>query len=164
MSNAMALTKPSTTANLCGAVKPIRKLILLGSKPRKANPALIHLNVQTAKVNIKLTLLTVHSGNIGSTRNSTPNNILKQNMQKKNLIMNTILELKVKYDIIFIQEPSWSTTQTIPNSRSYKGESLVGVVNYSNWLTFSRSLESESDHPRVVTYINIRLISLQFAL
>jgi len=78
--------------------------------------------------------------------------------------MNTILKLKVEYDIVFIQELSWSTIWTIPSSRSCEGELLVGVVNHPNWLTFFRSLESESDYSRVVTYINIRLISLQFAL
>jgi len=90
--------------------------------------------------------------------------IFSQNVWKNNLIMNTILKLKVEYNIIIIQELSWSTIQTIPSSRSCEGESLVGVVNHSNWLTFSKSLESESDHPRVVTYVNIRLISLWFAL
>ena len=32
--------------------------------------------------------------------------IFSQNIWKNNLIMNTILKLKVEYDIIFIQEPS----------------------------------------------------------
>jgi len=58
--------------------------------------------------------------------------IFSQNVRKNNLIMNTILKLKAEYDIIFIQEPSWSTIQFIPSSKSYKGESLVGVVNHSN--------------------------------
>jgi len=72
VSSAMALTKLSTTANLCGTVKPMRKLISLGSKPRKANSVLICSNVQTVKANIKLILLIVCSGNIGSTRNGIP--------------------------------------------------------------------------------------------
>ena len=53
---------------------------------------------------------------------------------------------------------------TIPSSRNCEGELLVGVVNHPNWLTFSRSLKTESDYPMVVTYVNIRLISLHFAL
>jgi len=90
--------------------------------------------------------------------------IFSQNIWKNNSIIDTILKLKAEYDIIFIQELSWSTIQTIPSSRSCKGESLVRVVNHPNWLTFSRSSESESDHLRMVTYVNIRLISLRLAL
>jgi len=90
--------------------------------------------------------------------------ISSQNVRKNNLIVNTILELKAEFNIIFIQELFWSTIHFISSSSNCKGESLVGVVNYYNWLTFSKSLETESDYPRVVTYINIRLISLCFVL
>jgi len=90
--------------------------------------------------------------------------IFSQNVQKNNLIINTILEVKVDFYIIFIQKPSWTTIHTILSSRNCKGESLVGTANYPNWLTFSRSLESESDHPRVVIYINIRFLPLWFSL
>ena len=62
----------------------MRKLITLGLKLRKVNPALIHSNVQTAKVNIKLILLTVCSGNIGLTRNSIPKNMPKFKKTKNN--------------------------------------------------------------------------------
>jgi len=46
--------------------------------------------------------------------------------------MNTILELKAEFDIIFIQELSWSTIYSIPSSRNHEGESLVEVINYSD--------------------------------
>ena len=90
--------------------------------------------------------------------------IFLQNIQKNNLIMNTILKLKADFDIIFIQKPSWSTICSISSSRNCEEELLVGVINHPNWLTFSRSLETKSDYPRVVTYINIRFIVLCFAL
>jgi len=90
--------------------------------------------------------------------------IFSQNVQKNNLIVNIILEVNVESNIIFIQELLWSTICSIPSSRNCKEKSLVGVVNHSNWLTFSRSLETESDYSRVVTYVNIRLISLCFTL
>jgi len=90
--------------------------------------------------------------------------IFSQNGQKNNLIVNTILKVNVEFDIIFIQEPLWSTICSIPSSRNCEGESLVRVVNHPNWLTFSISLETESDYPRVIMYVNIRLISLCFAL
>jgi len=53
----------------------MRNLIPPGSKLRKANPTLIHSNVQTVKVNIKLILLTVCSGNISSIKNGIPKKI-----------------------------------------------------------------------------------------
>ena len=58
--------------------------------------------------------------------------IFSQNIHKNNLIMNTILKLKVDFDIIFIQELSWSTIRSISSSRNCEGESLVEVVNHSN--------------------------------
>ena len=90
--------------------------------------------------------------------------IFSQNVQKNNLIINTILEVKVDLNIIFIQEPSWTTIHTIPSSRNCEEKSLVGTANHPNWLTFSRSLELESDYPRVVIYINIKLLPLWFSL
>ena len=77
MSNAPALIKPSTTTNFHDVIKPTRRLILLGLKPRKANSTPIHSNVQTVRANIKLIPLTVHSRNIGSTRNGIPKNMPK---------------------------------------------------------------------------------------
>ena len=90
--------------------------------------------------------------------------IFSQNVQKNNLIINTILEVKVDLNIIFIQEPSWTTIHTIPSSRNCEEKSLVGTANHPNWLTFSRSLELESDYSRVVIYINIKLLPLWFSL
>ena len=90
--------------------------------------------------------------------------IFSQNVWKNNLIVNTILEVKANFNIIFIQEPSWSTIQSIPSSSNCKGEFLVGVINHSNWLTFARTSETENDYLRVVIYVNIRLSSLCFSL
>ena len=87
-----------------------------------------------------------------------------QNIRKNNLIVNTILEVNFNFDIIFIQEPSWSTIHFIPSSRCYEGESLVGITNHSNWLTFARTSEIENDFLRVIIYVNIRLSSLCFSL
>jgi len=90
--------------------------------------------------------------------------IFSQNIQKNNPIMNTILGVKANFDIVFIQELSWSTIHSIPSSRNCKEESLVGVVNYPNWLTFARNSEAENNYPRIVIYVNIRLFSLCFSL
>jgi len=78
--------------------------------------------------------------------------------------VNTILKVNANFDIIFIQELSWSITHSIPSSWNCEGETLVGVVNYSNWLTFTRISEFKDDFPRVIIYINIRLSSFCFSL
>ena len=90
--------------------------------------------------------------------------IFSQNVQKNNLIVNAILKTKYDFNIIFVQEPSWTTIHSIPSSRNCEGDELVGVPNHPNLLTFSRNSIVDSDFPRVVTYINIRLSSLCFSL
>ena len=41
---------------------------------------------------------------------------------------------------------------------------MVGVINHSNWLTFTRTFKTENNYLRIVIYINIRLSSLYFSL
>jgi len=52
----------------------------------------------------------------------------------------------------------------IPSSISCKGEVLVGTPYHSNWLTFARTPTNQSDFPRILAYINIRLSSFHFSL
>ena len=89
--------------------------------------------------------------------------IFSQNVCKNNFVINTILETQLAFDIIFIQEPSWTYIQSIPCSNNQEGEELVGVPNHPNWTTFSRKPTHSGDSPKVITYINIRLFSLQFS-
>ena len=58
--------------------------------------------------------------------------IFSQNIQKNNLVVNTILETQFFFDIVFIQEPSWTTIYSIPSSKSKEGEELVRALNHSN--------------------------------
>ena len=90
--------------------------------------------------------------------------IFSQNMWKNNLIVNTILKTQFFSNVIFIQELSWTAICSILSSRSIEGKELVGVPNHPNWLTFARNLSSNNNSPRVVTYINIRLLSFWFLL
>jgi len=76
--------------------------------------------------------------------------IFSQNVWKNNFLINTILEVNQSFDIIFIQEPSWTTLRTIPN--------------HPNWLTFAREPCSSNDSLRVIIYINVRLSSFRFSL
>ena len=41
---------------------------------------------------------------------------------------------------------------------------LIGSVHHSNWITFTRSPLANKDSPRVISYINIRLLSFYFLL
>ena len=90
--------------------------------------------------------------------------LFSQNVWKNSLIIKTILEIKVNFDIIFIQEPSWTTICSILSSMNCEGESLIGVVNHPNWLTFTRPYTNENKCPRVIIYINIRLSFFHFSL
>jgi len=80
----MALIKPSIIANFHSVVKLTKKLTLLGLKLSKVNLVLILSNVQTARVDIKWTPLTVLSENIGLTKNSILKNILEFEKIKNN--------------------------------------------------------------------------------
>jgi len=57
---------------------------------------------------------------------------ISQNIQKNNLIVNTILKTQFSFDVIFIQELSWTTIQSVPNSKSKEGEELVGIPDHPN--------------------------------
>jgi len=89
--------------------------------------------------------------------------IFSQNIRKNNLIIKTILEVNNNFNIIFIQEPSWTTIKSIPSSVDSEGVPLVGVVNHSNWLTFAREPDMTKECPKVTIFINIRLISFCFS-
>jgi len=58
--------------------------------------------------------------------------IFLQNVQKNNLIVNTILKTQFEFNVIFIQEPSWLTIHSIPSFKSQEGKELVGVPNHPN--------------------------------
>jgi len=90
--------------------------------------------------------------------------VFSQNVQKNLLIVNTILETQIDFDIIFIQELPWSVTHMIPSASNQEDEILVGTTHHPNWLLFARASSSQLDAPRVLVYINIRLSSLCFSL
>ena len=58
--------------------------------------------------------------------------IFSQNIYKNNFIINTILKTYSSFDIIFIQEPSWSHIWSIPSFNNKDREELVGIPNYPN--------------------------------
>jgi len=52
--------------------------------------------------------------------------------EKYNLVVNMILETQFSFNIIFIQEPSWTIIYSILSSKSKEGEDLVEVLNHPN--------------------------------
>ena len=86
-----------------------------------------------------------------------------QYVRKNNFIIKTILEAHLDFDIIFIQEPSWSFIRSLPSYDNTDDNPLLGIVNHPNWIMFAKELVSHSDLPRVAIFINIRLLSLRFS-
>jgi len=68
------------------------------------------------------------------------------------------------FNIIFIQELTWSVIWSILSSISCEGEELVVVPNHPNWSIFSRNSSQVGNSPRVITYINTYISSLHFSL
>ena len=90
--------------------------------------------------------------------------IFSQNVWKNNLLINIVFEVNQSFNIIFIQEPLWTTLRTISSSTNCEGILLVGILNHLNWLTFAREPYLSNDYPRVIIHINIRLFSFCFSL
>ena len=90
--------------------------------------------------------------------------IFLQNVRKNSSLIHTILKMYYDFDIIFIQELSQTTLQSIPSSKSKEEEELVKVLSHLNQRTFARSSLVEVDHSHIVSYINIRLLLLYFSL
>jgi len=88
--------------------------------------------------------------------------IFTHNVHKNNFIINISLKTQCFFNIIFIQESSWSFICLLSCLKNSEGEKLIRVPNHSSWMTFSRNTANSGDSPRVITYINIRLMSLCF--
>ena len=89
---------------------------------------------------------------------------LSQNVCKNSLIVNTILETQVHFDIILIQELPWSKIWKILSTLSCEGEPLMSTCHHLNWISFARIPLVNNNFPRVITYVNICLSSLCFLL
>ena len=90
--------------------------------------------------------------------------ILLQDVHKNSLIINTLLESQTQFDIILIQEHSWSEICKVPSSSNSEGDSLMGACHHPNWITFTRFSSDRSDSPRVISYVNIHLSLFHFLL
>jgi len=90
--------------------------------------------------------------------------IISQNIHKNAFSINLILEIYSHFDIILLQESLWSIIRSILSSTCHEEENLIGSPNHPNWLPFVRHPIDQSDHPRVMAYVNICLSSLCFSL
>ena len=86
--------------------------------------------------------------------------ILSQNIQKNSLIVQSLLETQKDFDIILLQEPSWSEIRKIPSLSNCEEDPLIGTSHHPNWVIFGRNPMNSNDSPRVVSYVNIRLSPL----
>jgi len=89
--------------------------------------------------------------------------IFSQDVRKNNLVIKTILEVNNDFDIIFIQEQSWTTIRSITSSADSEGILLVGIVNHPNWLTFAREPNVTKKCPKITIFISVRLTSCHFS-
>jgi len=87
-----------------------------------------------------------------------------QNIHKNSLIIHTILETHSAFNIIFIQELSWTYIHSIPSPSNCDGKELVGVLNHPNWIIFARTPTQSYDSLRVIIYININISFPCFSL
>ena len=85
--------------------------------------------------------------------------VFSQNVWKNLLIVNTIPETQLHFDIIFIQELPWSVICTILSTFNCEGKVLVGTTHHLNWLSFARAPSNQFDSPRVLVYVNIHISS-----
>jgi len=83
--------------------------------------------------------------------------IFLQNVHKSSIVLNTILETLFHFNIILIQEPSWSEIRKIPSSSNCDGDPLMGTCHHPNWISFARLPSNGIDSPRVISYVNIYL-------
>jgi len=90
--------------------------------------------------------------------------IFLQNVRKNSDIVTSLFELLTQYDIILIQEPPWSEICKVLSTLCSEGEPLMGTCHHPNWITYTRIPSTDSDFPRVIAYINIRLSSFRFLL
>ena len=90
--------------------------------------------------------------------------IYLQNFQKNRLLIKTLLETQKNFNMLFIQKSSWSVIWTIPSFSNKEEDKVIGTPNHLNWITFSRPNTDDHDYPRVVTYINIYLMTMYFSL
>ena len=90
--------------------------------------------------------------------------IFSQNVCKNTLTVNTILKTHCYFDIILIQEPPQSIIRSISSLTCSKEEVLARASHHPNQLFFVRPPVTQSDFPRVLDYINIRLSSFYFSL
>jgi len=52
----------------------------------------------------------------------------------------------------------------VPSSLNKEGENIIGTPHYLSWIIFAWLTLDDDKHPRVIMYINVRLISLRFSL
>ena len=184
VSNVTVPTSQKITVNLGGAARQTKNQTHPDLKQRKGSHALIHSNVQIAEVIIKPIPICIYSGDIDSIESGNKRNMLRSmktgssrfvlwrtanlnnDCTKSQSIFTKCLEKLPYYQYhSWDSKPIWhhlhSRTSLVWDC---KGETLIGITHYFNWLLFARISLERSDSSRVIAYINIRLSSFHFLL
>ena len=87
---------------------------------------------------------------------------ISQNICKNKLLTDINLENDKNFNITFIQELPQSIICKILSFMSKKEENIIKASHYPSWIIFTRSSLTNNNYPKVITYINIKLIKLCF--
>jgi len=85
--------------------------------------------------------------------------IFLQNICKNSLLVNTLLETLVHFDIILIQEPPWSEIRKIPSISNHKGDPLMGSSHHPTGFPLLELLQTiktslESSHMSTIVFLH----------
>ena len=173
--------------SLLGVAKLTLRSTHLDLKQKRVSHTLTHSNVSIARNLTLLTQSNVHSENTVSTKSSTSRNMLisrklgvnqsaltwvtqENNFKRfKNLFTKHLQKQLFNQHYSQSQPRFWylihlraimDNSQIYPEFNEFQRYPFIRVSNHPNWLTFARELSSSNKSPRVIIYINIRLLSL----
>ena len=81
-----------------------------------------------------------------------------QNIWKNKLLTNMILKTNKDFNVIFIQELLWLFIHFIFSFSNEEEDRVVGIANYSDWITFSRTSLDNNDYS-IMTILGLFCIS-----
>ena len=85
--------------------------------------------------------------------------IYSQNVGRKwSWVVNLLESRKLEFDVIFLQEPPWSTVRYSASLTEKTGDPVRGPpVHPDWWVIYPKEFDPEEDRPRVLAYVHRRL-------
>lgn len=89
--------------------------------------------------------------------------IYSQNVNKQYIYLSDCLEeFRLRYDIIFVQEPGWRTVRHSASMLSKDGTPVKGPPIHPQWIPIiPKKTVPQLDRPRVMAYVHRNLVSLK---